>query len=115
MNSKDTIMSREQQISVWLKAVGMPDESRLLGQEIIMALITDNFTGGAIPYGVFNFAREIIEAQLAKEEQYGQARVERIFRELESNAGTELRGSGLFQVVLTEEDWQALKKREGVK
>jgi len=43
-----------------------------------------------------------------------QQRVERIFREIEANAGTELRGSGLFQVVMTEEEWQALKKQEGI-
>ena len=43
-----------------------------------------------------------------------QQRVERIFKEIEANAGTELMGSGLFQVVMTEEEWQTLKKQERI-
>ena len=44
-----------------------------------------------------------------------QKRVERLFEEIEANSSEELRSSGLFQVVMTEEDWQDLKKRQGVK
>ena len=56
--------------------------------------------------------RLVAKAQLAKDQQHEQARVERIFKEIENHSHKQ--ATNMLGISLSRDDWQALKKQEGL-